>query len=194
MKKFKDVYGISDKKIAIIVAITVVLLITIFNSFQIIASGEVGLKVRFGKIVNTSLKEGLNLKIPYIEQIQKVNIKVQKSEITVESSTKDMQTINTTIAVNYRVDSDKASNLYRTVGNSYEETVLEPAIKESIKSAIAQFNAEEITTKRSDVSKNCLEALQTKVSKYGIIVEDFNLTDFNPSSLIEKSQLLSEDL
>jgi len=198
MKKFTDVYGTSGKKITIISIIVFVVLVTLFSSFQTIESGEVGLKVRFGKIVDSSLKEGLNLKIPYIEQIQKVNIKVQKSEITVESSTKDMQTINTTIAVNYRVDSDKASNLYRTVGNNYEETVLEPAIKESIKSAIAQYNAEEITTKRSEVSKNCLEALQEKVEKYGIIVEDFNLTDFNFSveytRAIEEKQVAEQKL
>ena len=198
MKKFTDVYGLPKKRLLVYVIIVAFLLVTLFSSFQTIASGEVGLKVRFGKIVDSSLNEGLNLKIPYIEQIQKVNIKVQKSEIRVESSTKDMQTIDTTIAVNYRVDSKKASNLYRTVGNSYEQTVLEPAIKESIKGAIAQYNAEEITTKRSEVSANCLSALQGKVEKYGIVVEDFNLTDFNFSDeytkAIEEKQVAEQRL
>lgn len=198
MKNIKTVYGFSTKKIIIIGVIALFVLTTIFNSFQTISSGEVGLKVRFGKIVDSSLNEGLNLKVPYIEKIQIVNIKVQKSEITVESSTKDMQTITTTIAVNYRVDSKKASNLYRTVGNNYEVTVLEPAIKESIKSAIAQYNAEEITTKRSEVSANCLKALQEKVEKYGIIVEDFNLTDFKFSieytRAIEEKQVAEQKL
>lgn len=198
MKKFRDVYGVNSRKVFIISLVVVFILITIFSSFQIIESGEVGLKVRFGKIVDSSLNEGLNLKIPYIEQIKKVNIKVQKSEITVESSTKDMQTIMTTIAVNYRVDSKKASSLYRTVGNNYESTVLEPAIKESIKSAIAQYNAEEITTKRSEVSGNCLTALQEKVEKYGIVVEDFNLTDFSFSAeytkAIEEKQVAEQKL
>ena len=198
MKKFTDVYGLPKKKLFLLVVVCVFLLITLFSIFQTIESGEVGLKVRFGKIVDSSLNEGLNLKIPYIEQIQKVNIKVQKSEIRVESSTKDMQTIDTTIAVNYRVDSKKASNLYRTVGNNYEVTVLEPAIKESIKSAIAQYNAEEITTKRSEVSVNCLKALQGKVEKYGIVVEDFNLTDFSFSDeytkAIEDKQVAEQKL
>ena len=198
IKDFKDVYGVNSKKIVIIGIIVLFLLVTLFSSFQIIESGEVGLKVRFGKIVNTSLNEGLNLKIPYVEQIKKVNIKVQKSEITVESSTKDMQTIMTTIAVNYRVDAKKASNLYRTVGNTYEQTVLEPAIKESIKSAIAKYNAEEITTKRSEVSESCLKALQEKVLKYGIVVEDFNLTDFSFSleytKAIEEKQVAEQKL
>ncbi len=198
MKRVFDVYPSNNKKVLLYALIGVFVLITILNSFQTIKSGEVGLKVRFGKIVDTSLNEGLNLKIPYIEQIQKVNIKVQKSEITVESSTKDMQTITTTIAVNYRVDSKKASNLYKTVGNTYEITVLEPAIKESIKSAIAQYNAEEITTKRSEVSQNCLTALQGKVEKYGIVVEDFNLTDFTFSQeytkAIEEKQVAEQNL
>ena len=197
MARIINAYG-DKRKVVIYGIICLFILITIINSFQTIESGEVGLKVRFGKIVDSSLNEGLNLKIPYIEQIQKVNIKVQKSEITVESSTKDMQTITTTIAVNYRVDSKKASNLYRTVGNTYEMTVLEPAIKESIKSAIAQYNAEEITTKRSEVSQNCLTALQGKVEKYGIIVEDFNLTDFSFSQeytkAIEEKQVAEQNL
>ena len=188
----------TKKKIIICVIVGAFLLITLFSSFQTIASGEVGLKVRFGKIVNTSLSEGLNLKIPYIESIVKVNIKVQKSELSVESSTKDMQVVNTTLAVNYRVDSKKASELYRTVGSSYDETVLQPAIKESIKSAIAQYNAEEITTKRAEVSTNCLKALQEKVEKYGIIVEDFNLTDFSFSEeytkAVEEKQVAEQNL
>ena len=123
MKKVIDVYGVSTKKMIVYGLIALFLLVTVLSSFQTIKSGEVGLKVRFGKIVDSSLNEGLNLKIPYIEEIKKVNIKVQKSEISVESSTKDMQTIDTTIAVNYRVDAKKASNLYRTVGNNYETTV-----------------------------------------------------------------------
>ena len=198
MRKVTDVYGFNLKKVIIFGVIGLFLIVTIFNSFQTIKSGEVGLKVRFGKIVDSSLNEGLNLKIPFIEQIQKVNIKVQKVEIPTESSTKDMQTIFTTIAVNYRVDGSKASNLYRTVGNNYEVTVLVPAIQESIKSAIAKYNAEEITTKRTEVSENCLTALQSKVEKYGIIVEDFNLTDFNFSTeyakAIEEKQVAEQNL
>ena len=198
MSKIRDVYGTNPKKVIVLGVIGLFVLITILSSFQTIESGEVGLKVRFGKIVDTSLNEGLNLKIPYIEEIKIVNIKVQKVEIPAESSTKDMQLIDSTIAVNYRVDSAKASNLYRTVGNTYEQTVLVPAIQESIKSAIAQYNAEEITTKRSEVSKKCLEALQSKVEKYGIIVEDFNLTDFNFSQeytkAIEEKQVAEQKL
>lgn len=173
------------------------LLLILFECFTTVKSGEVGLKTRFGKITNSAISEGINWKIPAIDKIVTVNIKVQKDEMSVESSTKDMQTVNTTIAVNYRVNPEKATYLYKTVGNSYEETVLSPAIKESIKSAIAQYTAEEITVKRNEVSSSCLKAIQEKVEKYGIIIEDFNLTDFGfsqaYSQAIESKQVAEQN-
>ena len=185
-------------KTTLIVVISLFLAVTLFSSFKTIKSGEVGLKVRFGKIVDSSLKEGFNVKIPYIEKIVKVNIKVQKVELNTESSSKDLQTIKTDIAVNYRIETDKASYLYKTVGNNYVVTILEPAIKESIKSTIAKYTAEEVITKRSEVSINCMEELQEKVLKYGIIIDNFNITNLAFSDeytkAIEEKQVAEQQL
>ncbi len=173
-------------------------IILFFCSFKTIKSGEIGLKTRFGKITETSLKEGINFKVPFIEKITKINIKVQKAEMNIEGSTKDLQIVNTNVAVNYRINQDKAPSLYKQVGNGYEETILNPAIKESIKSAIAQYNAEEITVNRTAVSQSCLKAIQDKVEKYGIVIEDFNLTDFSFSEeytkAIEDKQVAEQNL
>ena len=186
-------------RIAFAIVFIVFAIITLICSFKTINSGEIGLKVRFGKIVDSSnLTEGINFKIPYIEKIVKVNIKVQKEEMIIESSTKDLQIINTGVAVNYRIEKDKASYLYKNVGKTYKETVLQPIIKESIKSAIAKYDAEEITVNRAEVSKSCLESIQNKVSKYGIVIEDFNLTDFSFSEeytkAIEEKQVAQQKL
>lgn len=187
-----------EKLLTIVTIIVLIFLVLFFCSFKTIKSGEIGLKTRFGKITETSLKEGINFKIPFIEKIIKVNIKVQKAEMEIEGSTKDLQIVDTNIAVNYRIDPNKAPNLYKEVGNLYEETVLNPAIKESIKSAIAQYNAEEITINRTAVSQSCLKAIQDKVGKYGIIIEGFNLTDFSFSKeytkAIEDKQVAEQNL
>lgn len=185
------------KKIVVVI-ISILLLVTLFSSFTTVKSGEVGLKTRFGKITNSTISEGMNLKVPYIEKIVKVNIKVQKEEMAIESSTKDLQIVNTTVAVNYRIDSSKAIDLYKEVGKNYKQTILQPAIKESIKTAIAQYTAEEITVNRNSVSENCLKTIQSKVEKYGIIIEDFNLTDFSFSEeytkAIEEKQVAQQNL
>ena len=186
-----------DIKKIIIYAITfIILLILIFGSFRTIKSGEVGLKVRFGKIVDTSLDEGLNFKIPILEKIVKVNIKVQKAELTTESSSKDLQAITTKLAVNYKVLSDKAVDLYKTVGNKYEETILTPAIQESIKAVMSQYTAEQTITLRNEVSDKCLEEIQAKVEKYGIYIAEFNIIDLDFSAsysqAIEEKQVAEQ--
>lgn len=189
---------IEPKKLFIFTILGIFVLVTIISSFQTIKSGEVGLRVRFGKIIDSNLNEGFNFKIPYIESIVKVNIKVQKAEVSTSSASKDLQDINTNIAVNYRVESDKASQLYRTVGNNYEQTILLPAIQESIKSVISRYTAEETITSRPEVSKECMEELQVKVEKYGIVIDNFNIINLTFSAeysrAIEEKQVAEQKL
>lgn len=196
--KNKTIYFISNKKIIIITLISIFLLITVFCSFQTIKSGEVGLRVRFGKIIDSNLSEGFNFKIPYIEKIVKVNIKVQKVELTTAAASKDLQDINTNLAINYRVLSEEASNLYKTVGNAYEEIILVPVIEESLKAIISNYTAEETITKRSEVSSKCLEELQDKVEKYGIVIDNFNIINLSfseeYSKAIEEKQVAEQKL
>ena len=196
--KNKTIHFISNKKIIIITLISIFLLITVFCSFQTIKSGEVGLRVRFGKIIDSNLSEGFNFKIPYIEKIVKVNIKVQKVELTTAAASKDLQDINTNLAINYRVLSEEASNLYKTVGNAYEEIILVPVIEESLKAIISNYTAEETITKRSEVSSKCLEELQDKVEKYGIVIDNFNIINLSfseeYSKAIEEKQVAQQKL
>lgn len=196
--KNKTIHFISNKKIIIITLISIFLLITVFCSFQTIKSGEVGLRVRFGKIIDSNLSEGFNFKIPYIEKIVKVNIKVQKVELTTAAASKDLQDINTNLAINYRVLSEEASNLYKTVGNAYEEIILVPVIEESLKAIISNYTAEETITKRTEVSSKCLEELQDKVEKYGIVIDNFNIINLSfseeYSKAIEEKQVAEQKL
>ncbi len=181
----KDILDIP--KIVVFSIIGLFIFITLLNSFATIKSGEVGLKVRFGKIVNSKLDEGINFKIPYIEGIKKVNIKVQKVETRASSASKDLQDVTLTLAVNYRVDGTKATDLYKNVGNKYEEIVLQPAIQESIKAVTSQYTAEELITNRSEVSKKCKDVLQEKIYKYGLVIDNFNITNFNFSAEFNKA-------
>lgn len=175
------------KKRTIIVIVCLFVFITILKSYAIIQSGEVGLKVRYGKIVDTSLKEGFNFKIPYVEKIVKVNIKVQKVEMQVMGASKDLQDIITDLAVNYHVSPEYASQLYKRVGNDYEEIVLNPAIQESIKATISQFTAEESIKSRNQLSQNAQDLLQSKMQEYGIIIDSVNFTNLSFSAEYTKA-------
>ena len=178
---------LKNKNIRIVGIIVIVVIILLVSSIRIVESGEVGVRVRFGKASNQPTHEGINLKIPFIEQIKKMNIRVQKIEVTTSSSSKDLQDVEMSLAVNYQIDKKKAVNLYKNVGSNYDEVILEPAIEEGIKAVTSKYTAEELITNRSEVSKQCREELDKKVSKYGLSINDFNITNFNFSKEFNKA-------
>ena len=178
---------LKNKNIRIIGIIAIAVIILLASSIRIVESGEVGVRVRFGKASNQPTHEGINLKIPFVEEIKKMNIRVQKIEVTTSSSSKDLQDVEMSLAVNYQIDKKKAVNLYKNVGSNYDEVILEPAIEEGIKAVTSKYTAEELITNRSEVSKQCREELDKKVSKYGLSINDFNITNFNFSKEFNKA-------
>lgn len=178
---------LKNKNIKVIGIIVIAVIVLLASSVRIVESGEVGVRVRFGKASNQPTHEGINLKIPFIEQIKKMNIRVQKIEVTTSSSSKDLQDVEMSLAVNYQIDKKKAVNLYKNVGSNYDEVILEPAIEEGIKAVTSKYTAEELITNRSEVSKKCREELDKKVSKYGLSINDFNITNFNFSKEFNKA-------
>lgn len=184
-------------KIGIISFIALIAIITIFNSFKTIPTGYVGVKTRFGKVQDTMLVEGINFKVPYIEQIINIDCRTQKCEYTMEASSKDLQKIsNIKIAVNYNVDAGKANALYQKVGTDFKTIVIEPAILESVKQGMSQYTAEELITKRSEVSVVIIDLLTAKLADKGILVTALNITDLSFSSefdaAIEKKQITEQ--
>ena len=173
------------------------LIITFFNSFKSIPTGYVGVKTRFGKVQNTVMNEGINFKVPYIEKIVLLDCRTQKLDYTMEASSKDLQKItNLKISVNYNIIKDSANKLYREIGTAYQSIVLEPALYEAIKSTIANYTAEELITKRSEVSALATEAFFNRVHDYGIIVTALNITDLSFSAefdaVIEQKQIVEQ--
>ncbi len=175
-----------QKKVFIIIAVILVLLL-FSGTFRIIKSGEVGIKVRLGKVIQVQKDEGVNIKIPLIEKIVKMNIQVQKIELDTTSASKDLQDVNMKLAVNYKINSKKAADLYKNVGTKYEEIILQPAIQESIKAVTSKYTAEELITNRGQVSNECMENLQSKIKRYGLTVDNFNITNFTFSKDFDKA-------
>lgn len=167
----------NKKKIIITTIIAIFVVIVVLSSIQIVPTGTVGVKTRFGAVQKTVVNEGINFKLPFIEKIVLINCKTQKIETTSESSTRDMQTVNVAIAVNYNVNKSTANSLYQEVGINFEEVIIRPAMLESIKSAMAQYTAEELITRRSEVSEKIKQTLISKISERGFIVTGFNITD-----------------
>lgn len=182
----------------VLIAVVVFLLfMTITSCFKSIPTGFVGVKTQFGKVQESMLNEGMNMKVPFIESIVLIDCRTQKCEYKMEASSKDLQKIsNIVIAVNYNVDKSKANELYREVGKDFKTVIIEPAIFESVKQGISQYTAEELVTKRSEVSNIILQLITEKLESKGIMITALNITDLSFSKefddAIEKKQVTEQ--
>lgn len=164
-----------------------VLMIGLALSVKVIPGGKTGTRVRLGSVNETPIQEGLTLRIPLVDKIILTDNRVQKAQVEGVSASKDMQTVNNTIAVNYRISKESSSTLYKNVGITYQDTVIIPAIQESAKSIIARYTAEELITKRSEVGDSIKVELAEKLSEYGISIESINIVDFDFSEEFNKA-------
>ena len=182
-----------------ILAIAAVLLIAIvgFGAVTVVPAGNSGVVVTLGKVNDRALDSGLHFKVPFVQTVVMMNNKIQKCEVASNSVSKDLQTVSSAVAVNFHITSDSASEIYRTIGEQYQDTVLQPAIQEAVKSISAQYTAEELITKRTAVGDEIASALTEKVSDYGIIIDKFNIVNFEFSeefnAAIEQKQVAEQN-
>ena len=188
MKDGNNTISLTDANL-IIVAAT--------SATTIVPAGHAGVVVTMGSVSNRVLDEGLHFKMPFVQQVVMMNNKIQKTEVASNSVSKDLQTISSSVAINFHITKDASATIYQTIGEQYSDTVLQPAIQEAVKAVTAQYTAEELITKRSAVGDEIGQTLSEKVSDYGILIDKFNIVDFDFSeefnAAIEQKQVAEQN-
>ena len=191
--------SVGSNPITIIVAIVVGLIAFIaLNSIVIISPGQAGVISILGKAQNTPLLEGLHFKPPVISTVDVYDVTVQKFEVPAESSTRDLQTLSASFAINFRLDPIKVVDIRRTQGTlqNIVSKIIAPQTQESFKIAASLRTAEESVTQRSLLKDDFDSALTARLENYGIIVLDTSVVDLNFSkefaSAVEDKQIAEQ--
>lgn len=172
--------------------------VLLFSSAATVPAGHTGVVVTLGKVSTNTMSEGFHLKTPFIQSVVPVSNQIQVYEVDAPAVSKDLQTVSSRIAVNYRVQSAESAKIYQNIGGDYEAVVLTPAVQESVKSVTAQYTAEQLITERASVGEEIKEILQKKVAEYGLQIEKFNIVNFDFSAefnaAIEQKQVAEQNL
>ena len=151
-----------------------VLAVLLYSAFGTVPAGHRGVLLRFGRVIGGK-SEGLYAKIPFIDTVRIMDCRIQKEQVKTECSSKDLQTINAILALNFRVQPDRCQDVYQNIGMRYLETIVAPAMQEGVKAAIAQYTAEELVTKRETVRERMTELLGQRLAPLGIKTETLNI-------------------
>lgn len=155
-----------------------VVLCTAFSAVETVDTGCTGVQVYMGSVQNRTLDPGFHIKTPFVCTVVDVDNKVQKVEVDAASTSKDLQSVSSTLAINYHLARESSVSMYKNVGLTYEDKILQPAIQEATKAVMAGYRAEELIQSRQAVSNAIMDEISKKVNDYGIIVDEFNITNF----------------
>lgn len=186
------------KKIVSIALVAVLALLLLANCFTIVDAGHTGVVVTLGRVNEGVLQEGIHIKAPFVQQVVKIDNRIVKLEVDTEAFSKDLQTVATTLAINYRVDTSKSYSIYKNIGADYEAVLVVPAVNEVLKAIVAQYTAEESVTNRSLISDGLVNGLNEKLNAIGLYVTDVNIINFDFSeafiTAIEEKQVAQQQL
>jgi len=174
-------------KITSYAGLVVLILIMLFGSLGTIGAGERGILLQFGAVKDKIFDEGLYFKIPFVQKVVKIDVKIQKDEVPASASSKDLQIVTSKIALNYHLDPNGVNKIWQEVGTDYNIRIIAPSIQEAVKSVTAKFTAEELITKREEVKDQIKLNLSERLSSRFIIVDEFNIIDFSFSAAFNEA-------
>lgn len=160
----------------------------LMSCFTTVAPSTQGVVVLFGQVQQGQLGEGAHLVNP-AARVHAVftglaSIKAEKAE----AASKDLQSVHTSMTVNYSVNPAQARALYiLNPSLDYENTYVLPAVFEVFKAVAANYTAEQLVTRRQAVSADIHAALNAKLSKFFISVQDINITNFSFSKSFDEA-------
>lgn len=169
-----------------------------FNSFIIINPGQAGVLSILGKAQDSVLLEGIHFKPPLVSNVDVYDVTVQKFAVPAQSSTKDLQDLSASFAINFRLDPLQVVEIRRTQGTlqNIVAKIIAPQTQESFKVAAAKRTVEEAITKRTELKDDFDNALITRLEKYGIVVLDTSVVDlaFSPefARAVEEKQIAEQ--
>ncbi|RDI47000.1 prohibitin family protein [Aquicella lusitana] len=187
IEKLKLIPPHGSSKALIPLVILAAVLIAAFLSVGTVPAGYKGVLLRFGAVTGEIKNEGLYFKIPLVESVVLMSTQIQKYTSKTTASSKDLQVVTTEVTLNYQLEADKVSEIYRSMRQDYEHRIIQPFVQEAVKSVAANFDAEQLITQRPIVKKQLQDLLSARLNQLGIHVVELSITEFQFTQVFQDS-------
>jgi regulator of protease activity HflC (stomatin/prohibitin superfamily) len=191
---------LSGKPMLLYILVGIAVLLFVAKPYTIINSGEVGIKATAGEFEPAPLHPGFHVFIPGIQKIIVVDTKVRSLNYTTSEDVAMIPTrdsgvmsarpitaldarglvISVDITVQYNLKPESAPQTISTYGLAWEEKIINPIIRDVVRSVIGKYKAEELPIKRTEIAKDIDSQVRMKINnKEGepVILQTVNLRE-----------------
>ena len=179
-------------RIGYMIGFALIVLGFISSCFVQITAGSVGVQSLFGKIQGKVLTEGLNVVNPILTVI-KFDVKTQNYTMSaihdegdqagddaIRVLSSDGLEVVIDLTVLFRVTSDKAPTILRTIGEDYTNIVVRPIVRTKIRDLAANYEAVALySSKREEFQQRLFTAIDKEFTKRGFSLEQVLIRNLN---------------
>lgn len=166
--------------------IVVVIVLALAQCTYVVEPGHRGVLVTLGKVDEQARPEGFGTKMPFVSHLERVMIKQRTQTLESECYSLDLQQVNVTVRVLYRIPEDMVVKIYKDYAGDPFESLVAPRVQEAVKEVAALQSAEQIVRKREDVKRGALSAAKDKVRGL-LILEDLVIENITLSKELEQA-------
>ena len=177
------------KLVGVGIIILIIIGVVAAASVQIVDAGHRGVLLHWNAVDVTvpPLDEGLHFVVPFQDQVVNMEVRTLLFVKGTSSASKDLQTVTTEVTVNYAPNPETINTLYKEVGLNYQNRIIAPAVEEVVKQVTANYNAEELITKRPLVKSDIETEITTRLNIFNIQTQVISITDFQFSDLFSRA-------
>ena len=171
------------------------LFLILFGCFASVKTGYTGVVTVFGEVKPQTMEAGFHFKSPF-ENVIQIDNRVQKKTIEMSCFSSDIQEVDVTYTINYQISKQNASEIYKTIGVEYYETVMAPRIEEVVKNSIKIYTAETLINNRDELTEKIYNDIKEDLIIYNIEVVSSSVEDIDFSDAftqaVENKQVASQ--
>lgn len=169
-----------------------------YNSLFTVAGGHRA--VLFNRVQGVKpnvYSEGTHFAIPWFEWPIDFDVRTRPKELPSLTGTRDLQYVNISLRVLYRPDERHLPEIVRQYGEDYDKRILPSIMNETLKAVVAQYNAEQLTTQREEISRLIRRNLVERAEDFFIDIADCSIThlSFGPeyTKAVESKQVAQQE-
>lgn len=167
------------KILRVVLAIVVVLatLKLLSSLATTVPVGHVGVSHLFGQLDPEELPPGLHWINP-LRSVELFDVRIMESKESLTVPTKEGLIAGLDVSVLYRIQPDKADEIYAQVGTQYDQVIVHPYVRNVVRDVIAGFSSEDLySPNREHIARDITTRLSAEYVKHGIVLENVLLRD-----------------
>ena len=198
-KKEKEgiLFSLGPWVVGLAVGVLLLIVIAASSSYTQVEAGTVGVVKRLGQVQGTVFEPGFHFKFPFLDEVIVYSTKVTSYEaseepsgslanytdIVVDSTTSDGQTVQLTFTVLFRIPAEGAAAIAQEVGNM--DAVVENVVKAFSRSVSREvpkgFSAEALYTQKgqADAQLSIQKRLEEAFSRHGVVIDQYLIRRIN---------------